>query len=171
MQISKNKVATFDFTVTDDNGVVLDTSERVGPFSYVHGIGYLVPGLEAQMEGKSVGDRFAVSVPPAEGYGEWDEALLQEFPLSAFEGIDNLEVGMHLQTQGPNGTGVVRVTTIEADKVTVDGNHPLCGVTLNFNVSVVDVRDATQEELEHGHIHDECCSDGCQDDCQGECDC
>ena len=166
MQIGKNKVATFDFTVTNESGQTLDSSKDSGPFSYVHGVGYLIPGLESAMEGKSAGDSFLVTVQPAQGYGEWDEALLNVIPRSVFDEIENLEVGHQIQIEDQNGTRIAAVTKIEEDGVTLDGNHPLAGVTLNFNIDVVDVRDATKEELEHGCIGGPSdCGCGCHDDC------
>jgi len=166
MQITKNKVATFEFTVTGESGEVLDSSKESGPFPYIHGIGYLVPGLESALEGKSSGDSFSVSVSPAQGYGERDESRLHVVPKDKFEGIDDLSVGMQLQAKDPNGIGVVTVTKIEEEGVTLDGNHPLAGRTLNFDVTVGEVRDATKEELDNGHLHgDGCHEDGCQHDC------
>jgi FKBP-type peptidyl-prolyl cis-trans isomerase SlyD len=168
MQITKNKVATFDFTVIGEDGELLDSSQELGPFSYIHGIGYLIPGLESAIEGKSSGDSFSVSVPPAQGYGERDESLLYVIPKEKFAGIGDLEVGVQLQVEDQNGTRMVEVTKIEEDRVTLDGNHPLAGKTLNFDITIVDVRDATEEELEHGHPmgQDDCgCGCGCQDDC------
>ena len=165
MQISKNKVATFDFTVTSESGETLDSSKESGPFSYVHGIGYLVPGLESAMEGKSSGERFSITIPPAQGYGEWDEGLLQVIPKSVFDKVEDLQVGHQIQIEDPNGTRIVSVTEIDEDGVTLDGNHPLAGVTLNFDIAIVDVRDATEEELLHG------CVAGHGDDCGCGCDC
>ena len=166
MQISKNKVATFDFTVTNESGQTLDSSKESGPFSYIHGIGYLVPGLESAMEGKSAGDRFLVTVLPEQGYGEWDESILHIIPRSVFDEVEDLEVGQHVQIEFENNTRIAVVTKIEEDHVTLDGNHPLAGMTLNFDIDVVDVRDATKEELEHGCVGGPGdCGCGCHDDC------
>lgn len=178
MQIAKDKVATFDFTVTDDGGMVLDSSEQFGPFGYIHGIGYLVPGLEAEMEGKSPGDAFSVTIPPATAYGVRDESLIQVIPRDRFAGISELQVGMRTEAHYEDGPKPMLVTRMDDDSVTVDGNHPLAGLTLNFDVKVLEVRDATDEELAHGHLagegcdcggscedhgecHDECCGGGC----------
>lgn len=166
MQITKNKVATFGFTVINESGQTLDSSKESGLFSYVHGIGYLIPGLESAMEGKSAGDSFSISVLPAQGYGERDESLVQVIPRSVFDGIGDLDVGLQLQLEDQNGTKIAAVTRIEEDNVTLDGNHPLAGVTLNFAIDIVDVRDATEEELDHGHpAGQDDCGCGCQDDC------
>jgi len=163
MQICKNRVASFGFRVTDESGQTLDSSKESGPFSYVHGIGYLIPGLESAMEGKAAGDSFSVAILPAQGYGERDESLVQVVPRSVFDGIDGLEVGLQLQLEDDDGTRLAAVTKIEENNVTLDGNHPLAGVTLNFDIDIVDVREATEEELEHGHPagQDDC---GCGED-------
>ena len=169
MQITKNKVATFDFKVTDQKGEVLDSSELVGPFPYVHGNGYLIPGLETEMEGKSVGDSFSITVAPAQAYGERDESIVQVLPQEAMQGIE-VEVGMQLEAGYEGGSRIVTVTKVDESGITIDGNHPLAGMTLNFDISIVDVRDATPEELEHGHPHmpggcHDSCGCGCDDDC------
>ncbi|MBM3131750.1 MAG: peptidylprolyl isomerase [Chloroflexi bacterium] len=174
MQITKDKVATFEFTVTNEFGTVLDSSEQSGPYPYIHGTGYLIPGLEAQMEGKAVGDVFTVLVPPELAYGERDESLIQMVPRSQFAGMDELEVGMQLEAHYQDETRVLTVIGVDEKNVALDGNHPLAGITLNFNIKVVDVRDATPEELARGHLHGECCDDscgcGCDDDgCQDDC--
>ncbi|MBT4513050.1 MAG: peptidylprolyl isomerase [Chloroflexi bacterium] len=174
MQITKNKVASFDFKVTNAQGEVLDSSEQIGPFEYVHGNGFLIPGLENEMEGKIVGDSFSVAVSPAQAYGEQDEAMIQTLPPDALQGID-VQVGMQLEAGFEGGSRIVTVTKIDESGITLDGNHPLAGLPLNFDVTIVDVRDATPEELEHGHshahggCHDNCgCDDaGCDDTCGG----
>ncbi len=168
MQITKNKVATFDFVVTDENGDVMDSSAHSGAFPYIHGIGYLVPGLEKVMEGRTVGERFSATIPPADAYGERDESLMMKVPMEKFQGIDELELGTQIQVGFEDGTQIMTVTDIEENQVTLDGNHPLAGKTLNFDVSIVDIRDATPEELEHGHPFiegmDSC---GCHHDSHG----
>ena len=151
MQITKNKVATFDFMVTDEKGQVLDSSTDAGAFPYIHGTGYLVPGLEAAMEGKKTGDRFQVTVTPEQAYGERDERLVMDVPREKFQGMDDIELGIQIQVGTPEGTSIMQVVNITDESVTLDGNHPLAGMNLNFDVSIVDVRDATPEELEHGH--------------------
>lgn len=169
MQITKNKVASFDFEVTDEKGTTLDSSDQIGPFEYIHGIGFLIPGLENEMEGKAVGDSFSAAIPPAQAYGERDESIIQVLPSDAIQGID-IEVGMQLEAGYDGGSRIVTVTKIDESGITVDGNHPLAGLTLNFDVTIVDVRDATPEELEHGHLqmpggcHDNC-ECGCEDEC------
>jgi FKBP-type peptidyl-prolyl cis-trans isomerase SlyD len=153
MQIANNVVASIEYTLTDDQGTVIDSSVGGEPLAYLHGAGNIIPGLEDALEGKKVGDSFKVSIPPSEGYGEKDEGLLQVVPRSMFQGVDQVEVGMQFHAQTDYGMQVITVTKVEGDNVTVDGNHPLAGQTLNFDVKVLEVRDATSEELEHGHVH------------------
>lgn len=153
MQVAKDKVVSIDYTLTDDEGSVLDTSKGRAPLAYLHGAGNIIPGLEKALEGKQAGEQVNVRVAPAEAYGERDEALSQDVPMDMFQGVDNVEPGMRFQAQTSAGVQVVTVTKVENGTVTVDGNHPLAGKPLNFDVNVVDVREATEEELTHGHVH------------------
>lgn len=153
MQIEKHKVVTIDYTLTDDGGQVLDTSEGREPLAYIQGIGNLVAGLEEALEGKSAGDSLTVAIPPEKGYGVRNDDLLQVVARDMFQGVDNLEVGMQFQAQTDDGMQIIQVMQVEGDEVTVDGNHPLADMNLNFEVTVVEVRDATAEELDHGHVH------------------
>lgn len=154
MQIKKHSVVTMDYTLRDDNDTIIDSSGDSGSFPYIHGAGGIIPGLETEMEGKTVGDEIKVRIAPEQGYGERDEDLLQSVPRSNFEGVDDIAVGMQFQTPAEDGSQqVVTVITVDDEQVTVDANHPLAGVPLNFEVKVVDVRDATEEEIEHGHVH------------------
>jgi len=155
MQVAKDKVVSIDYTLTDDEGTVLDSSEGRAPLAYLHGAGNIIPGLEKALEGKRAGEKLTVRVAAAEAYGERDDALTQQVPREMFMGVDELEVGMRFQAQTNQGVQIVTITEISGDVVTVDGNHPLAGKPLNFAVSVVDVRDATGEELAHGHVHGE----------------
>jgi FKBP-type peptidyl-prolyl cis-trans isomerase SlyD len=153
MQIANDVVVSIEYTLTDDKGTVIDSSVGGEPLTYLHGAGNIIPGLEGALEGKKVGDSFKVSVSPAEGYGEKDEGLLQVVPRGMFQGVDQVEVGMQFHAQTDHGMQVITVAGVEGDNVTVDGNHPLAGQNLNFDVKVVDIRAATGEELEHGHVH------------------
>ena len=153
MQIGPRTVVTVNYTLTDDDGEVLDSSEGQDPLAYLHGVGQIVPGLEQALAGKAAGDALQVTVDAAEGYGEHDPELVQAVPRAQFKDLDDLEVGMELQATGPDGDHLVTVVGIEDDEVMLDGNHPLAGMTLHFDVAVVDVRDATPEELQHGHPH------------------
>ena len=149
MPIAQNDVVTIHYTLKDDADKVIDSSSGGEPLAYLHGHGNIVPGLERELAGKGVGDRLTVRVPAAEGYGEYDRALVQKVPRRALKGIDNLRVGLRLQA----GHQAVTVTHIAGDMVTLDGNHPLAGQNLNFDVEVTAVRPATEEELAHGHVH------------------
>jgi FKBP-type peptidyl-prolyl cis-trans isomerase SlyD len=153
MPIAQNSVVTIHYTLKDDAGEVIDSSREADPIAYLHGHGNLVPGLERELEGKNTGDKVNVSVSPEHGYGEYDKNLVQQVPRRALQGIPNVRVGMRLQAQTPQGPRAVVVTRLVGDMVTIDGNHPLAGKNLNFDVEITDVRDATEEELEHGHVH------------------
>lgn len=153
MNIEKNAVVSIEYTLRDNDGIVLDTSEGREPLSYLHGSGNIIPGLESSLENKAAGDSLVVKVAPADAYGEFDESRITKVDRSKFEGVSDLKVGMQFTASGPNGSYMVTITNIDNDVVTVDGNHPLAGKTLNFDVTVVDVRSATPEELEHGHVH------------------
>lgn len=153
MNITENCVASFNYLLTDSSGKMLDTSEGHGPLSYLHGAGNIIPGLESALEGKKVGDKLTVAVPAAQAYGVRDDALVQELPSSMFSGIENIEVGMEFHAETEHGMQVVTVTKVEGENVTIDGNHPLAGVDLNFDVEITEVRAATEEELNHGHAH------------------
>ena len=152
MQIGAKKAVTFHYSLRDDEGTVLDSSEGSDPLTYLHGEGNIVPGLEKALEGKTVGDEVKASVPPEEGYGVRDEKNIQNVPRRKLpEG--KLQPGMRVRLQTNHGQIVALVTAIKGDYVTIDTNHPLAGMTLHFEVKVTDVRDATAEELEHGHVH------------------
>lgn len=154
MQVAKNAVVAIDYTLTDGDGQVLDTSEGRGPLAYLHGAGNIIPGLEKALEGKDEGEKVNVSVPPEEGYGQRDESLIQAVPKKMFAETAEPEPGMQFQAQGPDGARVLTILKVEDDQVTVDANHPLAGQELNFDVAVVNVREASEEELEHGHVHE-----------------
>ena len=153
MKIEDNKVAQIHYHLTDNDNNVLDSSEGREPLAYIHGVGNIIVGLEKQLAGKAAGDKVKAVVEPAEGYGERDEKLIQQVPKSGFQGDEELQVGMQVQVGTEQGTAIATVANIEGEDVTLDINHPLAGVTLNFDVEVVEVRDASKEELEHGHVH------------------
>ncbi len=153
MQIADQKVVTIDYTLTDDNGNILDRSEG-GRFAYLHGAHNIIPGLEKALAGKAAGDEVEVRIQPEEGYGPRDETLRQVVSREMFDTPDEIEVGRQFHAQTPEGdTLIITVVGVEGDEVTIDGNHPLAGMTLNFDVKVVDVREATAEEIAHGHAH------------------
>ena len=153
MQITKNAAVAIDYTLTDDDGQVLDSSEGREPLSYLHGAGGVIPGLERELDGKQVGDQLQVAVAPEDGYGERNEALQQDIQRDQFDGIDDIDLGMQFRVDSDAGPVAVTVVEIAEDVVTIDGNHPLAGVNLNFAVTVREVREATEEELAHGHTH------------------
>lgn len=153
MQVAKHKVVTIDYTLTDDQGAVIDSSQGGEPLAYIHGMNNIIPGLENALTGKQAGDSLKVSVPPGEGYGERNDAMTQEVPREMFDGAEEIQVGMQFHASDGERVHVVTVVGVSDTHITVDGNHPLAGQTLNFDVTIVDVRDATQEEMEHGHVH------------------
>lgn len=166
MQITDHKVVSFHYTLTSDEGTVIDSSAGGKPLPYLHGAENIVPGLELALEGKSAGDKLKVSLDAADAYGEFDAAMVAIVSADLFDGVDNIEIGMEFQAETPDGEGVqiVRITDVDGDNITVDGNHPLAGQNLHFDVEITDVRDATAEELEHGHIHSDdegCCGENC----------
>jgi FKBP-type peptidyl-prolyl cis-trans isomerase SlyD len=154
MKIQKNSAVSFHYLLTDEDGNKVDSSEGMEPLAYLHGAGNIIPGLEKALEGKSVGDALKVAVTAAEGYGKVQPELIQEVPKSAFQGVDNIETGMQFEAQtNQGGTVPVVITAVTEQTVTVDGNHPLAGKNLNFDVTIEQVREATEEEISHGHIH------------------
>ncbi len=152
MQISHEKVAAIHYTLRDNNGKVLDSSEGKDPLYYLHGFGNLIPGMEEGLEGKAVGDKFEIKVSPEKGYGVRNDAAVQAVPREAF-GDAVVNVGMQFRAGNENGQYIVTVVEVGEETVTVDGNHPLAGVELHFNVEVMEVRDASAEEIAHGHVH------------------
>ncbi|ALP52873.1 peptidylprolyl isomerase [Candidatus Tenderia electrophaga] len=153
MQLATNKVATIAYTLKDEQGTLIDQADKNQPFAFILGVGNIIPGLENALEGKTAGDQVSVTIEPAEAYGERDDNLKQTLSKEMFEGVDEVKPGMQFHAQTNQGMSVVTVTEVEGEDVTIDGNHPLAGVTLNFDVDVLEVRDATEEELEHGHVH------------------
>ncbi|MCA9271321.1 MAG: peptidylprolyl isomerase [Planctomycetales bacterium] len=155
MQIAKDKVVTLDYTLTDDDGQILDSSEGRGDFVYLHGASNIIPGLESALDGKSPGDACQVVVAPADAYGERVEELVHTVSRENFADIDDLEVGMQFRVGLAEDEDEMIMTVVEIgdDAVTLDGNHDLAGMTLHFDVAVRDVRDATAEEIDHGHVH------------------
>jgi FKBP-type peptidyl-prolyl cis-trans isomerase SlyD len=153
MKVAQDSVVAFHYTLKDEAGAVIDKSDGE-PMAYLHGHGQIVPGLERELNGKSAGDKLQVCVSPAEGYGEYNAALVQQVPRDAFSRIPGLHVGMELQTRTRSGhpTTVV-VREIGTEFVTIDGNHSLAGKTLFFDIEIADVRSASDEELSHQHVH------------------
>ena len=157
MQIADNKVASFHYTLRNDQGEVLDSSDGGAPLAYLHGMGNIITGLEAALLGKTSGDSLSVTVAAEEAYGPVRDELIQTVPLEAFAGVEEVAEGMRFEASTASGPVSVVVTKVEGEEVTVDGNHPLAGQTLHFEVAIVEVRDATAEEKTHGHVHDGSC--------------
>lgn len=153
MDITADRVVLIHYTLKDDEGAVIDSSAGGDPLAYIQGHGNLVAGLEKALEGKKDGDKVVVSVTPEEGYGKHDTALIQRVPKRSLQGSGEIKKGMQFQGQTPDGMRLFTVTGLVGDMVTLDGNHPLADKTLNFDVEIVSVREATTEELEHGHVH------------------
>jgi len=153
VDISADKVVTIHYTLKDDAGTVIDSSAGGEPLAYIQGHGNLVSGLEKALEGKPEGSTVEVSVSPEEGYGKHDAGLIQRVPKRTLQGAGQISKGMQFQARTEDGMRLFTVTGIIGDMVTLDGNHPLADQTLHFDVEVVEVRGATAEELEHGHVH------------------
>lgn len=165
MEIQHNSVVGMHYTLKNDDGEVIDSSEGGTPLVFIQGHGNIIHGLESALAGLKVGDSKEVVVEPVDGYGEYDDELVQEVPRSAFEGIDTLEVGMQFHADTEDGIVPITVMEISDDVITVDGNHELAGERLYFSVTIDSIREATAEELAHGHIHgeddDHCHDHGC----------
>lgn len=153
MLIDNNKVITINYTLKDDDGKLIDESND-GSFCYLHGADNIIPGMEQALHGKSKDDQLQLSLTPEEAYGEYVEALTQVVDRAMFDVNDTIEAGMQFQAQSENGQMImITVTNVDGDNVTIDGNHPLAGETLHYDITVIDVRDATEEEISHGHVH------------------
>ena len=150
--IANDHVVSFNYKLTNAEGETLDQSQGE-PLAYLHGAGNIIPGLENALLGKTVGEKFTVTVPAAEGYGEYNPELVQEVPAQMFQGVDNIQAGMQFQAQTDDGVQIVTVKAVEGENVIVDANFPLAGQDLTFEVVIVDSRDPTAEELQHGHAH------------------
>ena len=153
MNISKGKVVNIHYALNDAAGEVLESSEGQAPLEYLHGHGNIIAGLEKALDGKAAGDKLKAVIPPEDGYGIRDETLVKELPLSSFQGPDEVAVGAQFQAETSQGPRLATVTKMDDENVTVDLNHPLADQTLSFDIDVVDVREATEEELSHGHAH------------------
>lgn len=149
MQIGKNKVVSINYTLRDNDGNIIHSSEGGDPLVYIHGMGQLLLGMEEGLEGKRKGDKVDIRLSPEKGYGERTDEAIQKVPVTAFGG-EAVKVGMQFKTDHGQ---VVTITEVGTDTVTVDGNHMLAGVDLNFAIEVVDIRDATSDEIAHGHVH------------------
>ena len=154
--IKKNSVVSMSYCLKNEKGIELDRADKSSPFAYLHGSGQMISGLEKELEGLVVGDKKNVIVSPNEGYGEFNPQLKMKVNRANFPKDADIKPGMQFEGQGDAGTKTVfTVKAVVGDKIQVDGNHPLAGETLHFSVEIMGVRDATQEELSHGHAHGE----------------
>ncbi len=154
MKIAAHSVVSIHYKLTNDGGEELDSSEGQEPLIYLHGTQSIIPGLENALDGKSAGEQLQVTVQPEEGYGPLDPELVEVIPRDAFEGVDEVKPGMQFQAENPEGRlQIILVKAVAEDGVTIDGNHPLAGQVLHFDVTVAEVRESTEEEREHGHVH------------------
>jgi len=178
MVISKDKFVAIHYTLKDEKGVQMDSSAGGEPLGFVFGRGYLISGLEKQLEGKSAGDKFSCTIQPEEAYGHRDERLVAVIPMSQFDSSAGVEVGMQFQVTTPEGPAIVTVVEIDGDKVKIDGNHEMAGKILNFDIEVVEVRDMTEIEEAQLMFSQGCggcggcggdCGSGCNGPENGEC--
>ncbi len=153
MQIAENRVVTLNYTLKDNEGNIIDSADD-GSFAYLHGAANIIPGLEHALQGKSAGEELSVTIEPEQGYGERNENMTQVVPRKMFETDDEIKIGMQFHAESPDGQPMtVTVIGVNDDEVTIDGNHPLAGTVLNFDLQILDIREATAEEQEHGHVH------------------
>jgi FKBP-type peptidyl-prolyl cis-trans isomerase SlyD len=169
MEITKHKAVTVEYTLTDDAGQILDSSRDRAPLTYIQGLGNMIHGFETALEGKKAGDKFSFDVAPADGYGERDEALIFAVPKDRFQGTPDLEVGMRFQVQTPEGAMIMAVDRIEENSVVLDGNHPLAGNRLHFDVEVMGVRQATDQEVTEAQNPGHGCGCSCDESGCGSC--
>lgn len=155
MKIGSSKVASLGYTLKNDDGEILDKADESNPFLYLHGAGGIIKGLENALADKKVDDSFSVIIAPEDAYGERDDKMIETVPRNMFEGIEdeNMVAGAQFHAETPNGVQVITIASVNGDTVNIDANHPLAGETLHFDVAVLDIRDATEEEIAHGHPH------------------
>lgn len=158
MKISDNKVVVLHYAVSDSEDTLIDSSYDHNPLSVIQGSHYLIPGLEDALVGHEAGDKFEVEVSADNAYGQREDGFVQTVPKEMFAGIEDLDVGSQLRATTDEGEQTVIVIDVQDDAITVDGNHPLAGIDLKFDVEIIEVREATEEELAHGHVHSE---EGC----------
>lgn len=155
MKIAENKVVVLHYAVSDSEDTLIDSSYDHSPLSIIQGTGYLIPGLESALTDHVAGDKFEVAVAADQAYGQRFDDYVQTVPKEMFADIEDLDVGTQLRATTDEGEQTVIVIDVQEDEITVDGNHPLAGIDLKFDVEVIEVRDATADELEHGHVHGE----------------
>lgn len=151
--IEKNKVVTLHYSLTDNDGELIESSIGSEPMIYLHGAENIIIGLEKELVGKKIGDKFQANINAEEAYGDYHDYLCQEVELEAFGDIEDIAPGMRFTAETDQGPHPVQVVEVNEDSVIVDGNHPLAGMNLTFDIEVIDIRDATPEEVELGHVH------------------
>ncbi|MFT5756620.1 MAG: FKBP-type peptidyl-prolyl cis-trans isomerase SlyD [Alteromonadaceae bacterium] len=155
MKISENKVVVLHYAVSDSEDTLIDSSYDHSPLSIIQGTGYLIPGLEDALIDHVTGDKFEVEVSADQAYGQREDGYVQTVPKDMFGSIEDLAVGAQLRATTDDGEQTVMVIDMTEDEITVDGNHPLAGIDLKFEVDILEVREATADELAHGHVHSE----------------
>jgi len=153
MKITKNTVVSLDYTLKNNDGTVLDSSAGREPLVYLHGVGALIPGLENKLEGLEANAALNVTIQPEDGYGKRSEELIHKVSKAGFQGDEEMQVGMQVQLDTENGPMIATIAGIEGEEVTLDLNHPLADEILHFDVEIKDVRNATEDEISHGHVH------------------
>jgi len=153
MKIAQNTVVTLNYTLKNGDGILLDTSEGRELLVYLHGVGGLIPGLEKELDGREKGTKLKAVIPPTEAYGDRNEELVQVVSKDGFQGVEELQVGMQVQLDNDQNPEIASISKIEGNDVTLDMNHPLAGMTLHFDVDIVEIREADEEEIIHGHVH------------------
>lgn len=153
MKVEQNKVVSLNYTLKNSEGLLIDTSEGREPLVYLHGVGGLIPGLESELEGLEANAKVDVVIKPEDAYGTRRDDLMHVVSKDGFQGDEEMQVGMQVQLDTENGPMVAMIAKIEDKEVTLDLNHPLADMTLHFNVEVLDVREATADEISHGHAH------------------
>jgi len=170
MTIAKNTTVTIDYILTDDKGNLMEDTKESGPVAYLHGAGFMIPALEAALEGKAEGDEMTVALTPEEAYGERDENLVLQFPRKDFENADTIELGEQVQVHSGEEGGVMSVVAMDDEMVTLDGNHPFAGTGIKFELNIRSIRETTQEDIDavnHNHHHDCGCDHGDDHECCG----
>jgi FKBP-type peptidyl-prolyl cis-trans isomerase SlyD len=155
MKIAKNNVVVMHYAVSDSEGTLIDSSYEDKPMAIIQGVGYLIPGLDDALIDHQAGDKFEVAVACDQAYGERHDDYVQTVPREVLAGVEDLALGTQLRATTDDGEQTVIVIDVQDDVITVDGNHPLSGLDLSFDVEIIEVREATAEELEHGHVHAE----------------
>jgi FKBP-type peptidyl-prolyl cis-trans isomerase SlyD len=154
MEVKNNTVVSIQYTLTDDKADVVDSSTEADPLSYIQGAGQLLPAVEDALEGKSPGDSLRLELSPEEGYGLRDDSLVFVVSREKLDGVEETALGTRYRVKTRDGEKVLTLTEIGDKRVTLDGNHPLAGKRLHFDISVIEVRECTAEEMSHGHAHD-----------------